>query len=119
MSRRPSCTYRMYVMYVRTYICLYERMYVCMYVCMYVYMYVCLYVYVFVCVYLCYDFFCQQMAKFEAELEDRWKDKADKMVSQAEDRWKNKYNELVEEKDDVTKKLAAVEEKVTLSLLCY
>ena len=91
-----------------------------MYVCMYIYicMCVCMYMYLCVCIYVM-TFFVNRWPRFEAELEDRWKHKADKMVSQAEDRWKNKYNELVEEKDDVTKKLAAVEEKVTLSLLCY
>ena len=52
------------------------------------------------------------MARFESELEERWKEKSGKMVLLTEEKWKGKYDELVEEKESLGKKLSAVEEKV-------
>ncbi|XP_015779655.1 PREDICTED: FK506-binding protein 15-like [Acropora digitifera] len=53
----------------------------------------------------------QQIALAEAEQEERWTEKAGKMVAQTEEKWKRKLQEVTEEKEEASKKASEIQEK--------
>ena len=56
-----------------------------------------------------------QVAHAEAELEERWTEKAGKMVSQTEEKWKRRFQEATDEKEETNKKLGELQAKVRVA----
>ncbi|XP_068729870.1 FK506-binding protein 15-like [Montipora capricornis] len=53
----------------------------------------------------------QQVAQAEAELEERWSEKAERMVAQTEQKWKRRLQEVTDEREEANKKLLELQGK--------